>query len=114
VPEIRRDARYATFINIFRCRPPNQDEVVRINVDIVDQVASTFPGFVSASVHRSTDGTRVFNYLQWETAEHLAAMQRSPAFQAIARRFDGLIEFEPNECEVAHVAEHGAPSPTNT
>jgi len=35
------------------------------------------PGFVSASIHRSTDGTRVFNYLQWETAEHLAAMQSS-------------------------------------
>jgi hypothetical protein len=38
-------------------------------------------------------------------------MQRSPAFQAIARRFAGLIEFEPHECEVAHVAERGAPSP---
>jgi heme-degrading monooxygenase HmoA len=102
--EIRCDPGFATFINTFRCRPRDQDEVVRINVDIVDQVAATYPGFISASVHRSTDGTRVFNYLQWETAEHLAAMQRSSAFQAIARRFAGLIEFEPHECEVAHVA----------
>jgi quinol monooxygenase YgiN len=107
MPEIRPNEGYATFINTFRCRPANQPEVVQINVDIVEQVAKTFPGFISASVHRSTDGTRVINYLQWETPGHLAAMQRSAEFQAIAGRFAGLIEFEPHECEVAHVAERG-------
>jgi quinol monooxygenase YgiN len=112
MPEIVGDVRYATFINTFRCDPLNQDEVVRINIDIVELVASRFPGFISATVHRSTDGTRVFNYLQWESAEHLAAMQRSPEFQAIARRFAGLIEFEPHLCEVAHTAERPTSEPT--
>src|SRR3954452_25041576 len=110
MPEIRRDAAFATFINTFRCDPRNQDEIVRINIEIVEQVASSEPGFISAAVHRSTDGTRVFNYLQWETAEHLAAMPPSPPFQGSARQFAGLIEFDPHECEVAHVAEHGAPA----
>jgi quinol monooxygenase YgiN len=105
MPEIVRGAELATFINTFRCEPSNQDEVVQINIDIVDQVASRSPGFVSATVHRSSDGTRVFNYLQWESAEHLAAMQRSPGFQAIARRFAGLIEFEPHQCEVVQVGQ---------
>ena len=105
MPEIRSDAGYATFVNIFRCRPADQDEVVQINIEIVDDVARAFPGFISASVHRSADGTRVVNYLQWETAEHLAAMQRSAEFQALARRFAGIIEFEPHACEVVHVAE---------
>jgi quinol monooxygenase YgiN len=109
MPEIRREASYATFINTFRCEPDSQDEVVRINLNIVEQVASAFPGFISASVHRSTDGTRVFNYLQWETADHLAAMQRSPEFAAIARRLAGLIEFDPHQCEVAHVTEGNRP-----
>jgi quinol monooxygenase YgiN len=107
MPEIVSGGEHATFINTFRCEPSNQDEVVRINIDIIDQVASVAPGFISASVHRSTDGRRVFNYLQWESAAHLAAMQRSPEFQAIARRFEGLIEFEPNQCEVVHVGERG-------
>jgi quinol monooxygenase YgiN len=107
MPEIRAAAEYATFINTFRCQPDNQHEVVQINVDIVERVARTSPGFISASVHRSIDGTRVFNYLQWESADHLTAMQRSPEFQAIARRLAGLIEFDPHECEVAHVAERG-------
>jgi quinol monooxygenase YgiN len=103
MPAIITGAEYATFINTFRCQPSNQEEVGRINVDIVERVASTFPGFVSAAVHRSTDGTRVFNYLQWASAEHLAAMQRSPEFQAIGRRLAGLIEFEPHQCEVVYV-----------
>ena len=105
MPEIRGDVQFATFINTFRCQPADQDQVVQLNVDIVDHVASTFPGFISATVHRSTDGTRVFNYLQWESAEHLAAMQRSPEFQAIGRRFAGLIEFDPHQCEVVHIGE---------
>jgi hypothetical protein len=59
MPEIVSRADYATFINAFRCEPSNQAEVVRINIEIVDQVASTSPGFVSAAVHGSTDGTRI-------------------------------------------------------
>jgi quinol monooxygenase YgiN len=106
--EIVSGAEHATFINTFRCDPADQDEVVRINVDIVDQVASRSPGFISASVHRSADGTRVFNYLQWESAGALRAMQRSTEFQAIARRFASLIEFEPHECAVVHVSEHSS------
>jgi quinol monooxygenase YgiN len=108
-PRIVVGAGHATFINTFRCKPSDQDEVVRINVDIVEQVASKFPGFVSATVHRSVDGTVVVNYLQWQSPEHLAALQRSSEFQAIARRFAGLIEFEPHECEIVHVAEAGQP-----
>jgi heme-degrading monooxygenase HmoA len=108
MPQIVSDGQYATFINTFRCDPHNQAEVVQINLDVVDQVASTFPGFVSASVHRSTDGTRVINYLQWKSAEHLAAMQRSAEFQAIGRRFTGLIEFDPHQFEVVHVREAGS------
>jgi heme-degrading monooxygenase HmoA len=107
MPEIASGADYSTFINTFRCKPSDQDEIVRINVEIVQQVASAFPGFISASVHRSTDGTRVINYLQWETAEHLHAMQRSPEFGVVAQRFAGLIEFDPHECEVVHVSERG-------
>lgn len=105
MPEIVAGAAYATFINTFRCAPEHQDEVVAINRDIIDRVASTSPGFISATVHRSVDGTRVINYLQWETVEHLTAMQNSPQFHDIARRFAGLIEFDPHQCHVAHVSQ---------
>jgi heme-degrading monooxygenase HmoA len=58
---------------------------MQLNVDIVQRVAREFPGFVSATVHRSLDGTRVINYLQWQTAADPSAMQRSAQFQEIAR-----------------------------
>jgi quinol monooxygenase YgiN len=105
VPTIEASATCATFINVFKCQPDDQDEVVRINIDIIEQVARMAEGFISATVHRSADGTRVFNYLQWETAEHLSAMQATPAFRALGQRFAGLIEFEPHRCEVVHVGE---------
>jgi hypothetical protein len=47
VPSIVSGAGYATFINIFRCSPSDQDEVARINIDIVEHVASRSPGFIS-------------------------------------------------------------------
>ena len=83
MPEIRRDPGYATFINTFRCRPQDQEEVVRINVDIVDQVASSSPGFISASVHRSTDGTRVFNSI---TGNRLWLVKANRMTGAVGRR----------------------------
>jgi heme-degrading monooxygenase HmoA len=103
VPSIDSDSNYATFINVFICEPPDQAEVVRLNVEIIERVARRAPGFLSATVHRSIDGTRVFNYLQWETTQHLADMQRSSAFREIAAGFAGLIEFEPHECDIAHI-----------
>jgi hypothetical protein len=105
MPVIDKNAAYATFINTFRCRPENQGEVVQINIDIIDQVAVGFQGFVSATVHRSEDGTRVINYLQWETADDLARMQRSAEFRGVAGRLVGLVEFDHHQCEIAHVGE---------
>lgn len=104
IPEIVADAGYATFINTFRCAPENQDTVVQLNVAIVEQVAREFPGFVSATAQRSLDGIRVINDLQWRTAADLAAMQRSAQFQEVARGFAGLIEFDPHEVEIVHIA----------
>ena len=68
-------------------------------------MAARSAGFIAAAVHHSTDGTRVVNYLQWQTSANLAAMQRSPEFQMIAGRFEGLIEFDPHQCEVVHVGQ---------
>ena len=107
MPSIIPEPEFATFFNTFRCLPEHQDEVVRINAEIIERVATASAGFISASVHRSVDGTRVFNYLQWQTAEDLARMQRSPEFAEISAQFAGLIEFDPHQCEIAHVSERG-------
>jgi len=44
-------------------------------------------------------------YLQWQTPEHLRAMQASPKLLEIARRFGGKTQFESYLCDVVHVTE---------
>jgi hypothetical protein len=98
-------AAYATFVNTFRCQPSDQERIVGVNIEIVETVASLSSGFIAASIHPSTDGTRVFNYLQWQTPQHLADMQRSTEFSRLAQQFRGLLEFEPHHVHVAHTSD---------
>lgn len=106
MPEITEGAGHATFINVFRTDPRNQARVLGILAELADRVAAAAPGFVSASAHASHDGTHVFNYLQWRTADDLAAMQASAPFRALAAGFDGLLDgFEQYPCRVVHVRE---------
>ena len=37
------------------------------------------PGFISANIHRSLDGTKVTNYAQWRSVEDFEAMLKNPA-----------------------------------
>ena len=113
MPTIEGAAPYATFINVSSVAPEEQDEVVRILVRLADEVASKFPGFVSASTHKSGDDTHIFNYLQWRSAGDLASMQRSPEFQVVAGGLQGkLLAFEEYVCQVAHVKEAALASGT--
>ncbi|PWJ51786.1 Antibiotic biosynthesis monooxygenase [Quadrisphaera granulorum] len=106
MPSIVEGGGYATFVNVFHTDPAHQARVIEILVAISDDVAASSPGFRSASTHASVDGRRVFNYLQWDSPEALAAMQQSAAFRALSRRFAGVLGgFEEYSCEVVHVRE---------
>jgi heme-degrading monooxygenase HmoA len=37
------------------------------------------PGFISANIHLSADGSRVVNYAQWDSAEAFQEMLQNPA-----------------------------------
>ena len=40
------------------------------------------PGFISISLHRSLDGKRIVNYVQWASREQLIAAHHTPEFRA--------------------------------
>jgi heme-degrading monooxygenase HmoA len=61
-----------TQINVFTVEPGNQQPLID-HLAHAAQVASEVPGWMSASLHRSLDGTRVVNYAQ---SEDLDAAQR--------------------------------------
>jgi quinol monooxygenase YgiN len=75
------DAPVATLINVFIVDPARQDELVAALDRATAEVMVTIPGFRSANLHTSLDGTRVVNYAQWASKAHFEAMLRNPRAQ---------------------------------
>ncbi|GAB3262327.1 antibiotic biosynthesis monooxygenase family protein [Arthrobacter pigmenti] len=76
---IATDQDVATLINVFTVEPEDQERLVQLLNEATKQVIRHRPGFVSANLHASLDGTRVVNYAQWRSPEDLQAMLADPA-----------------------------------
>ena len=73
------DQDIATLINMFTVEPNNQQQLVDLLDQATTQVIRHRPGFISANIHASLDGTRVVNYAQWRTRDDLDNMLADPA-----------------------------------
>lgn len=62
--EVRENA--VTQINVFTVLPENQQPLIDLLIESAKAVRDV-PGWVSASIHRNLDGTRVVNYAQCES-----------------------------------------------
>ncbi|WP_169221177.1 antibiotic biosynthesis monooxygenase family protein [Brasilonema sp. UFV-L1] len=72
----------ATFINIFTVEPTKQKALIdRLKLH-AETMISQQAGFISAIAHRSLDGTKVVNYVQWTSVEASKAIHRNPAISA--------------------------------
>ena len=58
------------------------------------------PGFISANIHRSLDGTKVANYAQWRSVEDFQAMLKNPSALPHMQQAAALAKFEPGLYEV--------------
>ena len=65
-----------TLINVFTVQPANQRRLVDLLTEATEVSVRRARGFVSASLHRSTDGTKVTMYAQWLSLDHYQAMRR--------------------------------------
>jgi Antibiotic biosynthesis monooxygenase len=74
---IRADAPVVTLINVFTVDPVDQQRLVEAWGRATDDVMRHLPGFVSANLHRSLDGTKVVNYAQWEARRHSPRCSRT-------------------------------------
>jgi antibiotic biosynthesis monooxygenase (ABM) superfamily enzyme len=72
VPTINASTDVVTQINVFTVPKGGQQALIDFLKEAA-KFASATPGWLSASVHRSRDGTRVVNYAQ---SENLEAAQR--------------------------------------
>jgi len=93
-----------TLINVFTVTSETQQPLVDLLVDATDKVMRHHrPGFVSATIHTSLDGTRVVNYAQWRSREGFQAMLDDPAAQEHMKAAGDLAPAEPHLYHVTAV-----------
>ena len=103
---IEQNSGYATLINVFNVDPDRAAELAGLLHTATDDVMRHRPGFRSANIHLSTDGTRVVNYAQWDSAEAYRAMLEDPTTQQHMREAAALaISFDPHLYTVESVHE---------
>jgi len=100
---IRADPPLVTLINVFTVDPENQQRLVELWQRATDGVMRHLPGFISANVHRSLDGTKVVDYAQWESQEAFNQMLQNPFASPWVRELAELGTPAPVLCEVLSV-----------
>jgi antibiotic biosynthesis monooxygenase (ABM) superfamily enzyme len=92
-----------TLINVFTINPDNQQHLVEAWQRGTDQLMRNLPGFISANIHRSLDGTKVINYAQRASAEAFTASLRVPEVAAYFRELADIGTPAPVLCEVVSI-----------
>ncbi len=87
-------------INVFRVEPANQAALVDILTSATETSVRNAEGFISATLHRSTDGTRVTMYAQWRSEADYQAMRLDPAPLPYFEEALKIATFEPGMYEV--------------
>jgi heme-degrading monooxygenase HmoA len=103
---IEPHAPYATPINVFTVDPDKAQQLADLLSRSTAEVMRHLPGFRSANIHLSTDGTRVVNYAQWDSAAAFEAMTADPkAREHMVAAGDLATSFEPRLYSVESVHE---------
>jgi heme-degrading monooxygenase HmoA len=92
-----------TLVNVFTVDPRDQQQLVEHWQRATEEVIRHLPGFISANVHRSLDGTKVINYAQWESQGAFEAMRHNPEAAAHLRELGQLGTPAPVMCQVVSV-----------
>ena len=103
---ITTDNQVLTLINVFTVKPEHQQQLIDILIEADQAIMKRLPGYVSASIHRSLDGTKVTNYARWSNAEALEAMLHNPEAIPHLQALRQIAEkVEPSRYEVVYSAE---------
>ena len=87
-------------INVFTVDPANQQRLVDLLTRVTDDFVNRAPGFLSSTLHRSLDGTKVAMYAQWRSAEDYEAMRQDPGQLPFFEEALTFATFEPGRYEI--------------
>jgi quinol monooxygenase YgiN len=97
---IAKNAQVVTFINVFTVAPADQERLIELLTNVTERSVRHARGFISSSLHRSRDGTRVTMYAQWQTMADYEAMRKDPAPTPFLREALTFATFEPGIYDV--------------
>ena len=101
--QIETDKQPVTQITIVESEPGKQAEALSLMTERARFMARQ-PGFISISLHRSLDGRRIVNYVQWQDRDLLRSAHQSPEFRKEWGHFDEVTdEIDPHLYEVVQV-----------
>jgi len=87
-------------INVFTVEPANQQRLVDLLTHATDGSVNRAPGFISSTLHRSVDGTKVTMYPQWRSAQDYQAMRQDPGPLPFLEEALTIAKFEPGMYEI--------------
>jgi|ERR1700761_7165944 len=105
---IEQHSSYATLINVFTVEPKQAPQLAELLRKATEDVMRHVPGFISANIHVSTDGSRVVNYAQWENAEAYQAVKDNPRALEHMQKCAAIATFDAHLYTVDSV--HGVPT----
>ena len=97
---ISPSSKLVTLINVFTVAPANQQKLIGLLSRATETSVRHAPGFISASLHRGLDGTKVTMYAQWRTVEDYQAMRENPAPLPYLQQALAIAKFDPGMYEV--------------
>ncbi len=103
MPTISKGSVPLTLINVFTVKPDDQNELISLLRDVTEQCVRHCKGFVSASLHRGIDGTKVAMYAQWASLEDYNAMRKDAGSAGTMEKALQLAKFDPGMYEVAEI-----------
>ena len=94
------DGDMVILINVFTVEPANQQRLIDLLTRATDGLVNRAPGFISAALHRSVDGTKVTMYARWRSADAYQAMRQNPGPQPFLEEALTIARFEPAMYEI--------------
>jgi quinol monooxygenase YgiN len=97
---ISKHNKFLTFINVFTVEPSNQQQLVELLTLATQSSVRNIPGFISSSLHRSIDGTKVTMYAQWRSINDYQRMRENPVASPYLEQALAIAKFDPGMYEV--------------
>ena len=97
---ISKEAHFLTLINVFSVEPVNQQKLVELLTLATENSVRKVPGFISSSLHRSIDGTKVTMYAQWKSIEDYQDMRNNSTASPYLEEALKMAKFDPGMYEV--------------